>query len=394
MPSNIVVVGASLAGLRAVETLRAEGFDGRIAWVGDEPYLPYDRPRLSKEFLRGDAPEDALHLRRVGYEDLDIDLYLGQSARVLDARSHQIELDDGTRLPFDGALIATGARARAVPGVGAVAGVYVLRTLDDARAIRAALSARPRVGVIGGGLLGSEVAAACRALGLSVVLIESAPVLCGHVLGVTLGAQWTDVLRDEGIDVRCGVEVVALDGARRVESLRLSDGSALAVDLVVSCIGAEPATSWLLGSPLELADGVLCDATCATRVPGIYAAGDVARVYHPIYGRHLRIDHAGQAEDQGVTAGRALVRAGVVDPLVSVPTFGSDPFGEKLQVVGVHGSDAELHVIEGDLRSRRIAAAFVEKGAIVAGVTCNDPRRAVQFRHLVARGAGVAELAD
>jgi len=394
MQRNVVVVGGSLAGLRTIETLRALGHDGRISWVGEEPSLPYERPPLSKEFLRAEVIESDLELRRGGYESLAVDMYFGRRARALRAVEREVELEDGTRLHFDSLVVATGARARVLPQVGNLAGVYALRTLDDARAIRAALSAQPRVGVIGGGFIGSEVAASCRALGLSVSLVEPAGGLCVGALGPELGARLAGLHLDHGVDVRCGVSVESLEGARRVERIRLSDGSVIAADLVVVGIGTLANTRWLEASPLELADGVVCDATCATRVPGIYAAGDVASVYHPVYGRYLRIGHWTHAVDQAVTAARALLGTDDPTPLASIPLVWSEQYGVRIEIVGLHDPEARTQLVGGRLSSQRFAVASIRKGRIVGAVTWDEPRRALQLRQLAARGARLSDLPD
>jgi len=393
MLRTVVVVGASLAGLRAIETLRSEGFDGRIDWVGEETHLPYDRPPLSKELLRGEWCEDRLALRR-GYDDLKLEMHLGQRARALDVASRQVELEDGTRLAFDGLIIATGARARRLAATESLASVYRLRTLEDARAIRAALDARPRVAIIGAGFIGCEVAAACRHLGLPVLVVESAPAPCMRGLGRQIGERIAALHREEGVDLRCAVDVRALEGARRVERVRLTDGSVEPADLVVVGIGAEPATDWLVGSGLELDDGVVCDATCSTRVPGIVAAGDVARAYHPLYGRHLRMEHWTHAVEQGVTAARTLLHKESAQPLVSVPLVWSDQYDVRIQLAGCTQPDDALHLVDGSLDSRRFAAAYVRDGRVVGAVTFNDPRRLIQLRQRIARGARVEELLD
>ena len=389
---RILVVGTSLAGLRAVETLRSEGFDGRIDWVGEETHLPYDRPPLSKQILRGEWGEERIALRKGGYDELAVELHAGRRACALDLDARRVALDDGRAIDFDGLILATGAKPRHLVAAESLAGVYVLRTLDDARAIVAALGARPRVGIIGAGFIGMEVAASCRQLGLSVFVVEPAAAPCMRGMGRRVGERIAALHRDEGVDLRLGIEVSEIEGARRVERVKLSDGTTLEADLIVVGIGASPAVDWLHGSGLELEDGVLCAATCATRCPGVVAAGDVARAYHPLYGEHLRIEHWSHAVEQGVTAARTLLHGPGAKPLTTVPMVWSDQYDLKIQVAGqVRPGDA-LHVVEGSLEERRFAAVYLRGERIVGAVAFNHPRRLIQLRQGIARGAGIADL--
>ena len=281
---TVVIVGASLAGIRCAEALRRQGFDGRLVLVGDEPHRPYDRPPLSKEVLRGErAPEQLALVKPESFDALRLELHLGQRATALDLAARRVRLESGAELAYDGLVIATGARARALPGAPPLAGIHVLRTLDDALAIRAELEARPRVAVVGAGFIGAEVAATCRQRGLDVTLIEALPHPMARVLNREVGMLCAAAHRDAGVDVRLGVGVQALEGGARVERVRLKDGSAVAADLVVVGIGAIPETHWLETSGLALGDGVLCDASLAA-APDVVAAGDVARWQHPGYG--------------------------------------------------------------------------------------------------------------
>jgi 3-phenylpropionate/trans-cinnamate dioxygenase ferredoxin reductase subunit len=280
-----IVVGGSLAGLRAAEALRRLGFDGRLHFVGAERHRPYDRPPLSKEVLRGTrAPEQLALTRPEAFDALELELHLGRRAIALEPGRRTLLLEGGERLAYDGLVIATGATPRRLPGTPALAGIHTLRSLDDCLAIRAELERGPRVAVVGAGFIGSEVAASCRERGLEVSMIEALPAPLAHALGDQLGALCAAVHRDHGVDLRCGVGVAGFDGTDRVEGVRLADGSVVGADLVVVGIGVVPETDWLVSSGLSLDDGVVCDETSATTAPGVVAAGDVARWTNPRYG--------------------------------------------------------------------------------------------------------------
>ena len=265
---TIAVVGASLAGLRALQALRRAGFSGRLVAVGEESEPPYDRPPLSKDVLAGKWDAERTRLLRPEDESLGVDWRLGRRAEALELAARQLRLADGERLGFDGLVIATGTFARRLPNTPALVGIHVLRTLGDCLALRAALDASPRVVVIGGGFIGLEVAATCRGRGLSVTVIESLAAPLERGLGARLGAYVGEIHRDHGVDLLLGARVARLVGAGRVEAVELADGTRVPADVVVVGIGAAPATQWLEGSGLELADGVVCDAACrATRAP-------------------------------------------------------------------------------------------------------------------------------
>ena len=305
MLATVAVVGASLAGLRAVETLRRDGYDGRLVLVGAEAHLPYDRPPLSKEFLAGEVEPDDVALRRGPYDDLDLDLRLGRRAVALDLASRAVALDDGEPVVFDGLVLATGSTPRVVPGTPDLPGINVLRTLDDALAIRAKLDARPRVVVVGAGFIGSEVAATCRLRGLEVTVLEALPAPLVRGLGPVLGMACGELHRDHGVDLRLGVGVAGFEGDGRVERVRLDDGTAVDADLVVVGVGVAPATDWLATSGLTLDNGVVCDETLLA-APGVVAAGDVARWPNPLFGgESMRVEHWTNASEQGVAASAA-----------------------------------------------------------------------------------------
>jgi NADPH-dependent 2,4-dienoyl-CoA reductase/sulfur reductase-like enzyme len=387
---TIVVVGASLAGLRAAETLRREGYDGRLLLVGAESHLPYDRPPLSKELLAGEWQPDQIALRKQPYDDLDLDLHLGRRATRLDVTNQVVELDDGAEtLEFDGLVVATGARPRMLPGIPALDGIFVLRTLDDCLAIRARLDARPRVVVIGAGFIGSEVAATCRGRGLDVTVLEMLTTPLERAVGPIVGDACGRLHRAHGVDLRCGVAVAGFEGTERVERVRLADGGTIDADVVVVGVGVVPETRWLDDSGLALDDGVVCDETCLA-APGIVAAGDVARWPNPLFdGELMRVEHWTNATEQGVAAARRLLvdDTSLAEAFAPVPFVWSDQYDVKIQVVGSVRGDDEVAVADGSLDEHRFVALFGRGGRLVGALGFSRPRLVMQYRKLIAERA-------
>jgi NADPH-dependent 2,4-dienoyl-CoA reductase/sulfur reductase-like enzyme len=393
---TVVVVGASLAGLRAAETLRREGFDGRVVLVGAEDRLPYDRPPLSKELLAGEAQPDDLALRRRPYEELDLDLRLGVRAESLDLSSREVTLDDGVHVPFDGLVIATGAAPRVLPGTPDLDGVSVLRTLDDALAIRERLDGGPKVVVIGAGFIGSEVAATCRLRGLDVTVLEALPAPLVRGLGPVLGAVCGELHRDHGVDLRLGVGVAGIEGDEHVERVRLDDGATLDADLVVVGVGVAPVTGWLEGSGLTLDNGVVCDETLLA-APGVVAAGDVARWPNPMFdGELMRLEHWTNASEQGVAAAcRLLYGDGAGPPAFApVPFVWSDQYDRKIQTVGHFRGDDEMEVVHGSLEARRFTAIFGRDGRLVGALGFSMPAKVMGYRRMIEERATFAEALE
>lgn len=391
---TIVVVGASLAGLRAAEALRRQGFEGRLTLVGAETHRPYDRPPLSKQVLAGDWEPEQTVLRSA-FEDggLELDLRLGTRADALDLAERCITLAGGDRLDFDGLVIATGGRPRRLPGDVPAAGVHVLRTLDDALALRDELERSPRVAVIGAGFIGAEVAATCRGRGLDVTLIEALPVPLALHLGSELGEVCAAIHRDHGVDLRCGVGVASIDGEARVEGVTLADGSRVDADVVVLGIGMEPVTDWLQGSGLKLEDGVLCDETCAASAPGVVAAGDVARWRHPLFGETLRVEHWTNAVEQADAAAKRLLAGdGALETYAAVPYFWSDQYDRKIQFAGRARPDDELRIVSGSPAERRFVALFGRAGRLVGAFALNRPPALMRYKQRIAEGAAWDEV--
>jgi NADPH-dependent 2,4-dienoyl-CoA reductase/sulfur reductase-like enzyme len=340
--------------------------------------------------LAGDAGPDAPYLRDPGdgFAAIDVDLRPGMRATGLDLHRREVELAGGSRVPYNGLIVATGAAPRPLPGTPALEGIHVLRTLDDCLAIRAGLEGGARVAVIGAGFIGAEVAASTRERGLEVTLIEALPVPLVRGLGPTMGAACAGLYTAHGVSLRCGVTVDAFEGAGRVERLRLSDGSSVDADLVVVGVGVAPETGWLESSGLELRDGVVCDATCAASAPGVYAAGDVARWYNPLFGEQMRVEHWTNAAEQGVAAARSLLAGpAAAKPFAPVPFFWSDQYGTKIQFVGRSRPEDEVRVVHGSVDDGRFVALYGRAGRLVGALAFNWPRLLMQYRGLLARSA-------
>ena len=388
MLRRIVVVGASLAGLRATETLRDRGFDGELTLIGDEPHRPYDRPPLSKQVLQGAwEPEQTFFRRKDGYEPLALDMRLGVRATTVDLRARRVILADSTYADYDRLIVATGARVRTLSGMAPRAGLFVLRGLDDAIALRQELMNTPRVAIVGAGFIGLEVAASCRARGVHVTVIESLPVPLAPALGPAFCEMVAAMHRDHGVDLRTGVSVTDVFGGSRVAGVALSDGSRIDADVVVVGIGVTPNTEWLQGSGLTLDNGIVCNG-CGEAAPGVYAAGDVARVANRWHGDSPRIEHWTNAVEQGVHAAEnALAGPAASTSFSSVPYFWSDQYDRKIQFVGRARPHDEMVIVDGSLAERRLTAIYRRGDRVVACITVNQPRALIKCKKLIANEA-------
>jgi 3-phenylpropionate/trans-cinnamate dioxygenase ferredoxin reductase component len=399
-----VVVGASLAGWRAVETLRSEGFEGSLTLVGAERHLPYDRPPLSKQVLAGTwPPEKAVLADRRRSSELRVHEVLGRQAVRLDAEGRSVELDDGSIVRGDAIVLATGAAPRSLPGtesLGPADGLFMLRTLDDSLALRGAVTAVPnaRVVVIGAGFIGAEVASTCAELGCRVTVLEALDIPLRLVLGPELGRHCASLHGEHGVDLRTSASVAGLRrasgegedasaGSGRLE-VELADGEIIAADVVVVGIGVAPSTGWLNGSGLEVGNGVVCDHSLFA-ADGIVAAGDVARWVwrHDGGEEQIRIEHWQVAAEAGVAAARSLLAGRNEAPAFSpVPYFWSDQFGIRFQVLGNPSGDDEVVITEGTPEEGKFVAAFGRAGRLRAVMAIGKPRQLMGFRPLLQSG--------
>ena len=386
---RVVVVGASLAGLSAIEALRQGGYEGELVAVGAEPVLPYDRPPLSKQVLQGSWEGDQTALRdAAAYDALQVDWRLGRRATSLDLDARRVVIDGDEPIPFDGLVIATGATPRVLPATPPLEGISTLRTLEDSLTLRKELEAGPRVCVVGGGFIGAEVAASCRIRGLDVTILEVLPAPLARAFPAPMAAACAALHRDHGVDLKCNVSVAGFEGTARVERVKLADGTTVDADVVVVGVGVVPETGWLESSGLRLANGVLCDETCSTAAAGVVAAGDVARWPNPLFGEEMRIEHWSNAVEQGAAAGKRLLAGpGEAEPFAPVPYFWSDQYDTKIQFLGRAAADDEMAVVDGSVKERRFVAIFGRAGRLVGALAFNRPRPLMAYRRLLAASA-------
>lgn len=397
MSRTFAIAGASLAGLNAAEALRDAGHDGGIVVIGAEEHLPYDRPPLSKDVLAGQTEPETTALRSPEhYDSLGIDWELGRRATGLDVDDKKLALDNGMVFPFDGLVIATGASPRRLPGQPEMAGIHVLRTVDDSVALAGELERRPHVVVVGAGFIGSEVAATAKGRGCEVTVIEAAPVPLAHALGEEMGAAVSALHSDHGVEVRCGVGVEGFEGSGRVETVRLSDGSNVEADVVVVGVGVSPETGWLEDSGLALDNGVVCDEACFA-ADGVVAAGDVARWPNPLFGETMRVEHWDNAISQGRHAAANLLRADAgekPEPFAPVPWFWSDQYDSKIQFAGRCSPDDVVTVVDGSVAEARFAAVYSRGGRVVGVLGIDKARPVALLRPRIAAGVTVEEAEE
>jgi NADPH-dependent 2,4-dienoyl-CoA reductase/sulfur reductase-like enzyme len=379
MSPTVAVVGASLAGLSAARALRDQSYDGRIVVIGDEVHAPYDRPPLSKEFLAGTASLDDIALDTPDDADLGLEWRLGTTAVGLDHISRSVLLRDGSEVAADGVVLATGARARRLPGSEGLDGVHVLRSLDDAIALREDLAAADRLVVIGAGFIGAEVASTARTLGLEVTVVETQPVPLAGPLGPEMGAVCAELHADHGTRLVAGTGVSGLVGTGRVEAVELTDGTRLPADVVVVGVGATPNIEWLADSGVALGNGVLTDARGATNIPGVVAVGDCATSWSASAERHVRIEHWTNALEQPATAVATLLGAGEEAP-TPVPYFWSDQYGARIQFAGSRRGGDVARVVEGSCADRSFLVVYERDGHPVAVLGMNQPRLFTRWR--------------
>jgi 3-phenylpropionate/trans-cinnamate dioxygenase ferredoxin reductase subunit len=372
MPASetFVIVGASLAGAKAAETLRSEGFDGRVVLIGDEPTRPYERPPLSKDYLRGETDFDGAAVHPADfYDSHGIDLRMSTTVTAIDPTTSEVELSPGGRLAYDRLLLSTGAAPRrlSVPG-STLPGVRYLRTVADSDTLRHAITSADPVVVIGAGWIGSEVAASARQLGAEVAMVEVASVPLERVLGTEVGGIYRDLHAEHGVRLHLGVGVDGIGGADRVEEVRLSDGTVLPAGTVVVGVGVQPRTDLAQAAGLRLDDGVVTDEYLATSVPTIYAAGDVANVWYRAYGAHIRLEHWSAALNQGPAAAKNML--GHVTAYEKVPYFFSDQYDLGMEYRGWAPSFEQV-VFRGDPAGGEFIAFWLAQGRVRAAMNAN-----------------------
>ena len=399
--SHIVVVGASLAGTRAVEALRHQGFAGRITLIGDEVHQPYDRPPLSKTLLSGKRTADQVRLRPDDSDyasALDVTMMLGRRACALDVDAAEVTLDGNEHIGFDALVIATGSRARRLAHTEHLSNVHVVRTLDDCLRLQAALVGGARVVVVGAGFIGAEVAATAHSLGCHVTVLEAAPVPLERQLGTVMGTFCATVHSRHGVPLRVGVQVEQIDA----NGVILAGGERLEADVVVVGVGAAPNTEWLEGSDVALGDGVMCDPFCRVRgtgagtLEGIVAAGDVARWTNTLFGEEMRIEHWTNASEMAEHAATTLLAdlngdTTALVPFAPVPYFWSDQYDIKIQFLGRSTGHHEVAIVDGSMEAGKLVALYRRDHQLIGALGISRVRQLMSYRNLLATGASWEE---
>jgi 3-phenylpropionate/trans-cinnamate dioxygenase ferredoxin reductase component len=369
-PQTFVIVGASLTGAKAAETLREEGFDGRLVLIGAEPERPYERPPLTKDYLRSESPREKAYVHPEGfYAEHDVELITSTAVAELDPGRSRLTLEGRGELGYDELLLTTGAEPRrlSIPGAD-LEGVYYLRTLADCDALRGRLDGGGKVVVIGAGWIGAEFAASARQLGADVTVIEPAAVPLERVLGPEVGAVYCDVHEDHGVELLLGTGVEAFEGEGSVQRVRTSDGRAVDCDFAVVGVGVVPRVELAAAAGLKTDNGVLVDQRLATSAPHVYAAGDVANAWHPFYDRHVRVEHWSNALNQGPAAARAMLGRDVAYD--RIPYFFSDQYDVGMEYSGFATEWDEV-VFRGDPEGREFVSFWLHKQRVVAGMNVN-----------------------
>ena len=368
---RILVVGGSLAGVNAIESLREHGHQGEITLVSGEHHLPYDRPPLSKEALKAGPVLDELLLKEAGwYSENGVELRLGVRATALDTADRTLTLSNGDQLTYDGLVIATGCVSRPLPALAAAPRVHVVRDFADAASLHAELQPGRHLVVVGAGFIGLEVAATARELGLDVSVVELAQVPLTRVLGDEAGGWFREFHTERGVNLYCGTTVTKVSPGAGCTTVELSDGTVLKADVVAAGVGVTPATDWLAGSGIHVDDGVLCDPALRTAAPDVVAAGDVVRWHNQLFGEQMRVEQWLNAVEQGEHAARTLL--GDSQPFTHVPYFWSDQFDAMVRFVG---RGAATDTIEVKRVNDRSLVALFGKDDVLEGALCiNAPR--------------------
>jgi 3-phenylpropionate/trans-cinnamate dioxygenase ferredoxin reductase component len=384
---TIVIVGAALAGAKAAETLREEGFDGRVVLIGAEPERPYERPPLSKDYLRGESEREGAHVHPAAfYDEKEIELRTGTTVTAIDVGASEVLLGD-ERLGYTKLLLATGAEPRSLPVPGDdLDGVHYLRDFADCEELRSAIGNGGRVAVIGAGWIGAEVAASARQKGLEVTLIEQLDVPLERVLGREVGEVYAAIHRDHGVELLTGATVQAIEGAGRAERVRLADDRTVDCDFVVVGIGVTPRTALAEAAGLSVGDGIEVDERLRTSHEAVFAAGDVAAAWHPFFQRRLRVEHWHNALEQGPAAARSMLGKG--EPYDRIPYFFSDQYEVGMEYAG-YATDWDEVVFRGDVDAREFIAFWLKDGRVIAGMNVNVWDVTDDIQALIRRGAEV-----
>jgi 3-phenylpropionate/trans-cinnamate dioxygenase ferredoxin reductase component len=367
---TFVIVGASLAGAKAAETLRQEGFDGRVVLIGAEEERPYERPPLSKDYLRGEVGREKVYVHDEGfYAENEIELRLGRTAVGLDTSNGELELDDGERLHYDRLLLTTGAEARRLPIPGAeLDGVLYLRSVGDSDTLRERLDRGGAVVVVGAGWIGAEVSASARQRGLEVTVLDPLSVPLERVMGAEVGAIYRDIHTDHGTEMLMRTGVETLEGDNAVERVRTSDGRELECDFVVVGVGVQPRIGLAAQAGIAVDNGILVDEHLKASVPGVFAAGDVANAHHPFYGERLRVEHWANALNQGPAAARNMLDQSAA--YERLPYFFSDQYEVGMEYTGFARAWDRV-VFRGDPAAREFIAFWISEDRVVAGMNVN-----------------------
>jgi 3-phenylpropionate/trans-cinnamate dioxygenase ferredoxin reductase subunit len=385
---TFIIVGASLAGAKAAETLRSEGFDGRVLLVGEETERPYERPLLSKQYLLGDKPAAKLYVHDEGfYAEKDIELMTGTQVDAIDPGAHMVTLAEGRRIPYNRLLLATGAAPRTLSLPGAeLNGVRYLREKGDSDGLRAAITSANRVVVIGSGWIGSEVAACARQLGAEVAIIAPDAVPLVRVLGPDIGGVYRDLHAEHGVALHLSTHIEALVGSGSVEGVRTTNGDVIDGDLVVVGIGVTPRDKLAAAAGLTIENGVVVDEFLKTSAPDIFAAGDVASTWYPRYDRRIRVEHWANALNQGPVA--ALNMLGQEKAYEKLPYFFSDQYDLGMEYHG-YATEWERVVVRGDTIGREFLAFWLKDGRVLAGMNANIWDQGDEIKALVGSSAKV-----
>lgn len=383
--NGTLIVGASLGGLRVAEGLRKQGYQDRILLLGDETHLPYDRPPLSKTVLTGSTPVDALTFRTdEWFGEMRIEPHLGVAAQALDVERHQVTTSAGV-FDYDTLVIATGATARTLAGAEELAGVHTMRTREDAISIQAAFADRPRVAVVGAGFIGAEVASSAHAHGLDVTVIEALAHPLARAVGEQAGLLCAALHDAAGVTLRCGVGVQGLLGDRAVTGVQLVDGSVVPAELVVIGIGVSPNTEWLVTSGLDISNGVQCNEYLQA-APGVYALGDVASWWNPLFDEQMRVEHWTNTVEQAVTVARNIIHANEPKPYAGVPYFWSDQYDRRIQFAGRSVAD-EILTVPGSVDAATPLVLFRRGDRLIGALAIDNARILMTLRGMIMRGS-------